>query len=480
MQPFQVKINNLGKLTDADIRIGSFTVFAGANNTGKSFVSKSLYSIFGAMNANHLAVVFEQHISPLLINLKVLMRVSEEVPKLISKISGEKNDVDSKHLKEMIDAVENLQQIAANTVARNDMDEFGVIEESLISVRNALGKIQDAFTTLKSDIEIFLQPLQMKGGYVNFMDEIKNMEEHVTKLGELKDKDAQYFVVSGLQNEIYQNILHNFQVAKLSDLCNRIDNDIDFNIVEIGKIEIKAQNVDFLVQKSGLHLLQKYSRVLYLESPIFWRMKNPLEKVKKIPSFTYSERQLITRVPKYFYDMADMLRETYFGDHICPEILEKLTGDDVLGGKVAIGETGELLFLEKDKSYPLSLAATGVANLGMLAFLIEKNLMDKNTFLFIDEPEAHLHTAWQVEMAEALFALAKAGVNVVIATHSAEILKWLEVHVKENPDDKKLIALNHFCVDGTVKSNGGNFQDKLDAIQEELANPFYDLYYRGL
>ena len=53
MRP-KVRIQNIGKLIDAEISIGKFTVFAGPNNTGKSFVSKLLYSLFNAMNANHI------------------------------------------------------------------------------------------------------------------------------------------------------------------------------------------------------------------------------------------------------------------------------------------------------------------------------------------------------------------------------------------------------------------------------------------
>ena len=459
MQPFQVKINNLGKLTDADIRIGSFTVFAGANNTGKSFVSKSLYSIFGAMNANHLAVVFGQHIKPIMDFLNNMKNM---------EVLGHFN---SEHLEDAILAVKNLHQTVINIPTTNDMDEFHAIEEALPNINNSINNIEDLISKLNVDFKD-------KSPFISLL--FKLIDKDILGSMKLKDKTPQDFIIEGLRYQICDNFLHNFQITKLPDLCGSMNDYFYININGIINIKNKAAHCDFDVKQTGLHLLQKYSRVLYLESPIFWRMRNPLENVRNARSFMFSERQRITGVPKYFYDMADILREDYSGDHICPEVLKKLTGDDVLGGKVAIGETGELRFLEKGKSYPLSLAATGVANLGMLALLIEKNLMDENTFLFIDEPEAHLHPAWQVEMAEALFALAKAGVNVVIATHSAEILKWLEVHVKENPDDKKLIALNHFCADGTVKSNGGNFQDKLDAIQEELANPFYDLYYRGL
>ena len=51
---FKVKIKNIGKLEDAEVHIGQFTVFAGPNNTGKSFVSNSCIRLFNAMNANHV------------------------------------------------------------------------------------------------------------------------------------------------------------------------------------------------------------------------------------------------------------------------------------------------------------------------------------------------------------------------------------------------------------------------------------------
>ncbi len=121
----------------------------------------------------------------------------------------------------------------------------------------------------------------------------------------------------------------------------------------------------------------------------------------------------------------------------------------------------------------------GVVNIGMLAFLIERKVLDKDSFLFIDEPEAHLHPAWQVVMAEILFELAKKDVNVVIATHSADILKWLEVHIKKNPDDKGMIALNKFPANGHA-TDEQDFSDKMAEIKQELTKPFADLYMAGL
>ena len=64
----------------------------------------------------------------------------------------------------------------------------------------------------------------------------------------------------------------------------------------------------------------------------------------------------------------------------------------------------------------MPVTAMGIANLGILALLIERKVLDKGSFIFIDEPEAHLHPAWQVVMAEALFDLSRQGANVVLAS----------------------------------------------------------------
>ena len=45
-----LKVKNFGKIDEAEIDIGNFTVLAGANNTGKSFVLKLLYSLLSPMN----------------------------------------------------------------------------------------------------------------------------------------------------------------------------------------------------------------------------------------------------------------------------------------------------------------------------------------------------------------------------------------------------------------------------------------------
>ena len=44
-----IEFTNLGKINKANIKIRPFTVIAGCNSSGKSFITKSLYSLFSGV-----------------------------------------------------------------------------------------------------------------------------------------------------------------------------------------------------------------------------------------------------------------------------------------------------------------------------------------------------------------------------------------------------------------------------------------------
>ena len=311
----------------------------------------------------------------------------------------------------------------------------------------------------------------------------------------LRETNAKQLVVNGIQHKIRQNLIRNFQVSNISDLRTRNKTTPSkISIEKIGEFELgNNDSVLFNTEQKGLRNLQyhsDYSRVIYLESPVYWKLKSALSELEKTlntPPLHFSMRRFpnvskrmrLTGVPGYFYDLAKALKTEYSGDIAFPELYEKLISKEVIGGKVAISEIGELQFQENNNSFSLHLTAMGVVNLGILALLIERKTIDSGAFLFVDEPEAHLHPSWQIKIAKTLFELAKSGVNVVIATHSADILKFLEVETKNHPENEELVALNHFSSDG-VRNYENKFNLKLAKIQEELTNPFAKLYLEGL
>ena len=462
--PFELNIKNIGKLTDAKIHIGQFTVFAGPNNTGKSFVSKVLYSLFDAMNANPAGVHIDNLIYPLFENLENFEGSSEKRSALLHPLHDEIEMLRNLVMECPTDDFERLNKIIPDITGR-----VGDLEEISGDIYHSLQEL--AVEEAEEEIGIFLSPTpdEFMHDFEKSLNELK---------GELLGTDANTFIASGIEYKIRENLIDNFQVAKLSALRGKEETPSEVESKNLGKFEFWNGEIAFNINRVWFSEWQRLSNVIYLESPVYWKLKNALENVRFHPRH-WRRRGRISGVPGYFYDLTSILRFEYKGDVAFPDIYERLTGKSVLGGKIAISKNGDLSFRENDRNFSLPVTALGVANLGILALLIERKVLDEDSFIFIDEPEAHLHPAWQVVMAEALFELAQGGVNVVIATHSAEILKWLEVHVKNNPDDEKLIALNKFPVNGDA-TDEQNFSDKIADIKQELTQPFADLYVAGL
>ena len=120
---FKVAIKNIGKLADAELRIGRFTVFAGPNNTGKSFVSKLLYSLFESTNENYAETYINKLLKPVRDNLIKLMQ--RELP----------DDKESKLLL-LLNEIKELESLARKA------DNFERLNEVCLSLRNRTEKMR--------------------------------------------------------------------------------------------------------------------------------------------------------------------------------------------------------------------------------------------------------------------------------------------------------------------------------------------------
>ncbi|MDC5259875.1 AAA family ATPase, partial [Acinetobacter baumannii] len=53
---FQVEVKNFGKIRDARVSLAPFTVISGTNSSGKSFLSKALYTFFSTINKDYVTL----------------------------------------------------------------------------------------------------------------------------------------------------------------------------------------------------------------------------------------------------------------------------------------------------------------------------------------------------------------------------------------------------------------------------------------
>lgn len=130
-----------------------------------------------------------------------------------------------------------------------------------------------------------------------------------------------------------------------------------------------------------------------------------------------------------------------------------------------------------------NLVSFGMTNLGVIQALLKHNLITQGSFVFIDEPETNLHPDWQVKLVEVLLELAKGDVNVVITTHSSDLVKALEVKIKKQQIElmEDFLSVHYVDLDGTLLEFES--EDRLQQLIEarSLLNSAYEeLYFSDL
>jgi ABC-type uncharacterized transport system ATPase subunit len=75
--------------------------------------------------------------------------------------------------------------------------------------------------------------------------------------------------------------------------------------------------------------------------------------------------------------------------------------------------------------------ADGIKKIGILTTLIENRMLNKNSVVFLDEPETNLHPKAITYLTKMLFSIARAGAQVFVATHSYLVIKQLQILAKK-------------------------------------------------
>ena len=231
---FKVTIKNIGKLSDAEIRIGGFTVFAGPNNTGKSFVSKLLYSLFDAMNANHAEV----HISNLLLPVRrALIRIDQwvdpetaEPQSLAFTLGGLEDEIDKMENLVKETPSSELEQVIPTLMRQTERMLNMAADVKKLHLEDVENKKQSDFSdTRRLSREAVEREKQADSDNI-----INSLVELNKTLGE---NCAEIFVVSGIQHKIQQNLIHNFQVPRISDLRGKESAPLEVNIEGFGEFK---------------------------------------------------------------------------------------------------------------------------------------------------------------------------------------------------------------------------------------------------
>ena len=170
-------------------------------------------------------------------------------------------------------------------------------------------------------------------------------------------------------------------------------------------------------------------------------------------------------------------------DRTCSDIVALLGLERRNGGKssLALNGIGELLggTLEYDEGssrfylvtpqgrLPMPLVAEGLRKIATLVRLTQNGWLVPGTTLFWDEPEVNLNPKLMDEVIGAVFALARSGIQVFLATHSYVILKELDLQAERTDN------VRYF---GFQRSENGTTVSSTDDFALLAPNPILEQY----
>jgi predicted ATPase len=453
-----IEVENLGKLKKGTVKVRPLTVLTGENGTGKSFFTKSLYSVFSVLNKNslHLEII------------EIIKIIRIDLDAFISQVQ---------------------RKSKAEDLMVNDLDlKLDIFKEILElfkdeNIKFYLKKVQESYKPIDKLINKFnkhLKKIEKNPIKIKFVkDKVKKLQLNLLTLNlyALDEKSYAKLLSKNLSNEIKEN----FQIKTLSELisfdekkCQIIDKEHGLNISFD-----KNNFVDFSLQHNFIDEVFNFDRVVFFESPTYWSVRDAFHMAKNS-----KEENELTGVPKYFYDLDKTLNKKLTSSidpliDLAKQIKKEIKGEFTFNN-------GQLTFADNNnRDIDKNLISFGMTNLGIIQALLKNNVISKGSFVFFDEPETNLHPQWQVLLTKILVKLAESGVNVVMATHSLDMIKALEVYTKGKNDD--FIAVNHFTKDGALFefSNEGRYgepsiTENLIESRNELTSAYEDLFLSEL
>ncbi len=385
-KPAKFRFKNIGPVKDAELELGDLTIIAGRNNTGKTYIAYTLYGFLKMWEemwrdlhyadgffANQVEFLDIQGITE-----KVIQEGLVEIP-LDDKII-------ERHRKWLIQELAN--SFSEQALPKVFSAQSGDFDDSFLGVECTEVAGEDKRTFKAHFVEGIYLAIEYNGN--NF----------VLVISYAKDENIpglEYYISSNYFNFLLRGLFPEPLLLSAERLgISLFYRELDFT---------KNQLVD-LLQKMGDDMnrdtISPYLLIDRATSRYALPIKDNIDYTRSIPDRRGKKSQL--REFKLYDDVKGMMGG-YYG----------ASGDDIRFISKARGK-------ERSFNIPLHLASSSVRGLSDLYFFL-RHVAKDNHLLIIDEPESHLDTANQIQLARLLARAVRAGLKVLITTHSDYLIK---------------------------------------------------------
>lgn len=412
----ELQIKNFAVIKEANIRFDGITVIAGENNTGKSTVGKVLFALFYSFY--HMeAKLWANRWAALADRIARLINGADDVSEQYVSFNGMRR--------------------LTNYLLRTLPNEHPVDEQKCLAA-----------------IQTFLQ-----------QDNVDAQIIHSLKEELLKEiRNVNHYNNSQIQNTILTNTFRKVFSGQSNSRLHDLPADI---FLHIKKNDITVQIRQEKCVKSVSPIVFQHSAT-YIENPF---IMDELTRNPFLPGKSVLTRELIKKLKNEHSDeySMDALAQQMWEDEL-RDVIERI--QSVMHGSF-VDKDGSL-FLHQEGMHGdifVNNLSTGLKAFAVLKRLLELRKLNEQDVLILDEPEIHLHPAWQLVYAELIVLLQKAfNLTILLTTHSPYFLEAIEVFSeKYDLQDKTRFYL------ANMQNGKATFDDVTDdtaRIYQLLAEPF--------
>ena len=414
----KIKIKNVAKIKNAEIVVDGIAVIAGENGTGKSTISKSLFSAFNSF-----------------------YRLDESIKN--QRLSSIESVLDFLRFSMGNNNFENIESFPIGRMAKNILNKFS-------------GKYLNA-----EELKKFLIP------FFNDRKSIKmNIDQKVVdRINKLLNMDSDV-----IKEQI---ILRHFSDEFHDDIINIYDK-------QQPSVELNIKNENYLIsfdEKGEPHCsktLNINTEAIYIDDSNITDLPFRYIILPERRHNYYHNNRLQLFLAKSRNN--NIINQIISAD-ILNNVLQKL--NFIAKGEMKVNNRGAVRYSEMDdgKSISFNSVSGGLKTFIILKTLLINGSLEENGTIILDEPEIRLHPKWQIELAEILVALQKEfNLHILINTHSPYFLQAINVFsqkygIKENCH----YYLSSLDKNNNVWANTQEVTDQLEAIYALLAEPFQRL-----
>ncbi len=404
-------VRNFGPVEHCDIDIKPLTVLIGPNNSGKSYVATLLQSILTAQS---------QVTGPRFRTYGAVTSCSNILQKK-SERDKHKILITRSESKKILDIVLD--------------EEMGPELERQIA-RNFGSKVQDLIRMRKNRSSVEVAEPSSKSGEISKL---------IIKIGDKMSvkstaKPASYVVEVKQQNESY-SISINDRHGHANSADGGAENSVGMWPVMHTPLPGEGEDLDQVYRLSAMGVIEKISNQ--------FRFKSTLKKLYHFPAARSGILQghkaltasIVEHAPYVGIGPNEIPQVTGVVRDFISQIImmEDVNGpfaaiandmeNELLGGNIELNTSvtskhPEITYRYNGSTMPLHRGSSTVSEIAPLLLYL-KHIVRKNSFLIIEEPEAHLHPANQLVLAKYIVRLIRSGVNILITTHSVFLLEKL-------------------------------------------------------